>query len=65
MAARKGHDSSPVKKKSQKHLSPKTVAGIVIGKMLVMPFIGITTAYFLKQYVFEIPDEIAGAFYLV
>lgn len=39
--------------------------GIVIGKMIVMPVIGISTAYILQYYVLSIPDEIAGAFYLV
>jgi hypothetical protein len=45
--------------------SRQTAAGIIIGKMLVMPFVGILSAYVLKHYVLHLSDEIAGAFYLV
>ena len=51
--------------KSKHELSRNTMLGIVIGKMLVMPVIGISTTYLLEQYVLDIPEEIAGAFYLV
>jgi hypothetical protein len=33
--------------------------------MLIMPTIGISATWLLKNYVLDIPDEIAGAFYLV
>ena len=47
--------------KSMHQLSQQTMLGIVIGKMLVMPVIGIGTTYLLGQCVLTIPDEIAGA----
>lgn len=46
-------------------LSRTTVVGIVLGKMVVMPIIGISTVWVLKNYVLDIPAEISGAFYLV
>jgi predicted permease len=46
-------------------LSMKSMIGIVIGKMVVMPMVGILSALFLKTYVLDIPDDIDGAFYLV
>ena len=45
--------------------SRKTILGIVLGKMVVMPIIGISTVWILKSYVLHIPAEISGAFYLV
>jgi predicted permease len=39
--------------------------GIVIGKLIMLPFIGIATVYILKHYVLHIDDEIDGALYLV
>ena len=45
--------------------SRKTIFGIVVGKMIVMPVIGISTVWALKNYILTIPAEIAGAFYLV
>lgn len=41
------------------------MVGILIGKMVLMPFIGILSALFLKTYVWDIPADIDGAFYLV
>ena len=46
-------------------MSTKTMVGILIGKMVLMPFIGILSALFLKTYVWDIPADIDGAFYLV
>lgn len=46
-------------------LSTRTLIAIVIGKMLIMPLIGIGLALFLEKFVLDIPDEIDGAFYLV
>jgi hypothetical protein len=46
-------------------LSMKSMIGIVIGKMIVMPIVGILSALFLKTYVLDIPADIDGAFYLV
>lgn len=46
-------------------LSEKTMIGIVIGKMILMPIIGILSSLILKYYVLSIPDDIDGAFYLV
>jgi hypothetical protein len=46
-------------------LSMYTMVGIVIGKMVIMPCIGILSAWILKTFVLNIPEDIAGAFYLV
>jgi predicted Na+-dependent transporter len=46
-------------------MSNKTMIWIVIGKMIIMPFIGILTALILRTYFWDIPDDIDGAFYLV
>lgn len=46
-------------------LSNKTMAAIVVGKMIIMPFIGIASAVFLERFVWDIPDDIDAAFYLV
>ena len=43
----------------------KTLLGIVVGKMVVLPLLGIGLGWILKTYVWNIPDEIDGAFYLV
>lgn len=62
--------SSPAKQatvdeKSTNMLSTRTMVGIVVGKMIVQPFIGILSGWFLKNYVWDIPADIDGAFYLV
>ena len=46
-------------------MSTSTMVGIVIGKMVVLPFVGIFTAWILRKYVWDIPSDIAGSFYLV
>jgi len=43
----------------------QTMMGIIIGKLLIMPFIGCGTAWILKQFVLNIPDDIDASFYLV
>jgi predicted permease len=48
--------------KNKSSFSRQTAAGIVIGKMVIMPIIGISTVWFLKNFVFHIPPEISGAF---
>lgn len=42
-----------------------TMVGIVIGKLLVVPLLGISTVVLLRTYFLQIPDDIDGAFYLV
>lgn len=42
-----------------------TMIAVVVGKMIVMPIIGILTAIILKKYFWNIPDDIDGSFYLV
>lgn len=42
-----------------------TMVGVIIGKMVGMPVIGIVTGWILKNNVWDIPDDIDGAFYLV
>jgi predicted permease len=46
-------------------LSTKTMVWIVIGKMIIMPIVGIVSALVLRTWFWDIPDEIDGAFYLV
>ena len=43
----------------------KTMIGIVIGKMMVMPAMGFVLAWILDNYILDIPDDIDAAFYLV
>lgn len=42
-----------------------TLLGIVLGKMVAMPIIGICAALFLRTFVLEIPEGMAPSFYLV
>ena len=49
----------------EKAVSRRTIAAIVIGKMIVMPVIGILSALILKNYIWSIPDDIDAPFYLV
>lgn len=37
-------------------LSSKTMVSIVLGKMLVMPVIGVASVIFCKQFLFDVPD---------
>jgi len=46
-------------------MSFSTMMGIVVGKMVVLPFIGILTGWILKTHVWDIPSDIDGSFYLV
>jgi predicted permease len=46
-------------------VNAKTVAAVVIGKMVVMPIIGILTALFMDAYIWHIPESIHFSFYLV
>ena len=46
-------------------MSWSTMVGIVVGKLIVLPIIGISLALFLKAYVWDIPDDIDGSFYVV
>mgnify|MGYP000647163091 CR=1 FL=1 len=50
---------------STKNADGKTIAAVVLGKMLVMPLVGIVTVWFLKTFVWNIPEEIQFQFYLV
>lgn len=42
-----------------------TMMGIVVGKMIILPLIGVASTLFLRRYVLDMPDDIDGAFYLV
>lgn len=46
-------------------LSSKTTFAVIVAKMVVMPIIGVSSVLFLKYHVWNIPDEIDDAFYLV
>jgi predicted permease len=48
--------TSQIKPSTKTLVSTKTMAAIVIGKMIVMPFIGILSAIILKNYIWDIPD---------
>lgn len=50
---------------SATEVSLKTIAAIAFGKMVLMPIIGIIATLLLKEYVWHIPDDIDGPFYLV
>jgi predicted permease len=52
-------------KASTAPVNAKTVAAVVIGKMVVMPIIGVLTALFMDAYVWHIPESIHFSFYLV
>ena len=45
-------------------LDLSTMIGIVVGKMIVMPIIGFFSAWFLDNFVLDIPSDNDGAFYL-
>lgn len=45
--------------------SGRTAVGIVLGKMVILPIIGILSVFILKHYIWDIPDEIDGSFYIV
>jgi predicted permease len=45
--------------------STSTSIGIVLGKMVILPIIGILSAMVLKKYIWDVPDEIDGSFYIV
>mmetsp|Transcript_13383 Transcript_13383/g.24243 ORF Transcript_13383/g.24243 Transcript_13383/m.24243 type:complete len:565 (-) Transcript_13383:171-1865(-) len=46
-------------------LSLKTMTAIVVGKMIVMPIIGIVSVLLLNAYFWDIPADIDASFYLV
>ena len=47
-------------------LFPKnTTFGIIVGKMIILPFIGITSSILLKEFIWNIPSDISASFYLV
>jgi len=48
----------------EKFFSKQAEMAVVVGKMIVMPCIGFFSAY-VMQFVYPVPDEIAGSFYLV
>ena len=50
---------------TDKLLSKETMMAIVVGKMVLMPILGIASVLFLKEYVWDIPDGIDATFYLV
>eukprot|EP00586_Coscinodiscus_wailesii_P005148 CAMPEP_0172478528 /NCGR_PEP_ID=MMETSP1066-20121228/2549_1 /TAXON_ID=671091 /ORGANISM="Coscinodiscus wailesii, Strain CCMP2513" /LENGTH=462 /DNA_ID=CAMNT_0013238183 /DNA_START=56 /DNA_END=1441 /DNA_ORIENTATION=+ len=48
-----------------KLLSMPTMIGIVIGKLIVMPIIGVASALIMKNFILDIPEDINATFYLV
>jgi predicted permease len=47
------------------YMSNQTMFAIVVGKMLVMPLIGVLSAIVFDKFLWEIPDSIDALFYLV
>jgi predicted permease len=56
-------DASQFRGKSE--MSFHTMLWTVLGKMVILPFLGIFTCWLLKTYCWEIPDDIDGSVYLV
>mmetsp|Transcript_1915 Transcript_1915/g.4180 ORF Transcript_1915/g.4180 Transcript_1915/m.4180 type:complete len:736 (-) Transcript_1915:70-2277(-) len=48
-----------------KLLSSETMIAVIIGKMVVMPALGIISTWFLQKYYVHFPDEIDATCYLV
>jgi predicted permease len=46
-------------------MSSTTMAAIVVGKLIVLPIVGVVSALICKKYLWNIPDDIDAAFYLV
>jgi hypothetical protein len=46
-------------------LSMTSMIGVVVAKMIILPMIGIFSGYVLKNFVWDIPGDIEGSFYLV
>lgn len=46
-------------------LPMSSMIGIVVGKMLLLPFVGILSVAILQRYLLNVPDPIDGSFYLV
>jgi predicted permease len=46
-------------------LSTATMIGIVVGKMIIHPIIGIMSAIILRRYFWNIPEDLDGSFYLM
>jgi predicted permease len=44
--------------------SNRTLVAIVLGKMVILPFVGILSAVFLREFVLDVPDDMVGSFYL-
>lgn len=61
--------STSQNKKSLDHeskmLPNQTMIALILGKMIVMPFIGISATWFLQRYILDLPDGIDSACYLV
>ena len=51
--------TSQIKPSMNTLVSTKTVVAVVIGKMIVMPLIGILSATILKNYIWHIPDGVS------
>mmetsp|Transcript_30636 Transcript_30636/g.72914 ORF Transcript_30636/g.72914 Transcript_30636/m.72914 type:complete len:105 (+) Transcript_30636:1-315(+) len=41
------------------------MASVVVGKMVIMPLIGVFSTWFLQKYYIDIPDEIDSTVFLV
>uniref|UniRef100_A0A7S3P887 Auxin efflux carrier n=1 Tax=Amphora coffeiformis TaxID=265554 RepID=A0A7S3P887_9STRA len=50
---------------SNESVDNKTILAVVLGKMLIMPTIGVLTVMILKTYFWDIPESIQFQFYLV
>jgi len=57
--------AAQMKKSSDDLIAFNTMAAMVVGKMIVMPLIGMASCIFLKEYFWNIPEDIDAPFYLV
>lgn len=48
--------TSQTKQSKSGVVTGRTIAAVVVGKMIVMPCIGILSAILLKNYIWNIPD---------
>lgn len=53
------------KSTSKDIMSTQTMVATIVGKMVIMPVIGILLAIVLKNYLWHVPETIDGPFYLV
>jgi predicted permease len=46
-------------------MSSTTMVAIVVGKLIVLPIVGVASALICKKYLWNVPEDIDASFYLV